>query len=274
MKKRWIALALLAVFFIWGFFENQMLTVTEYEIADERISEAFDGFRILHISDFHNATFGEENEKLLSRISELEPDIVVFTGDFVDSSRTDIPVALAFAEKAVQIVPCYYVAGNHEAKTEEFAQLEAGLRDAGVTVLRNESVSLMAGDSKLLLTGVDDPSFVKEKPEEQVMAEALAQLRQEDAYQILLSHRPELFRTYVESGVDLVFTGHAHGGMFRLPLLGGLVAPNQGIFPKYEEGSFTEGDTTMIVSRGVGNSIIPIRVNNPPEIVVAVLKRK
>ena len=123
--------------------------------------------------------------------------------------------------------------------------------------------------------GIDDPSFQEDYlfgDSESVVRQAIYDLQNEsDGYTILLSHRPELFDLYVETEMDLVFSGHAHGGQFRLPFVGGLVAPNQGFFPKYDAGLFSEGSTNMIVSRGVGNSIIPIRFNNRPEIIVATL---
>ena len=121
--------------------------------------------------------------------------------------------------------------------------------------------------------GIEDPSFQEDYlfgDSESVARQAIENLQNEsDGYMILLSHRPELFDLYVETEMDLVFSGHAHGGQFRLPFIGGLVAPNQGFFPKYDAGQFKEENTTMIVSRGVGNSIIPIRINNRPEIIVA-----
>ena len=124
--------------------------------------------------------------------------------------------------------------------------------------------------------GIDDPSFQEDYlfgDSGSVAQQAIENLQNEsDGYTILLSHRPELFDLYVDTGMDLVFSGHTHGGQFRLPFIGGLVAPNQGFFPKYDAGRFSKGNTTMIVSRGVGNSIIPIRFYNRPEIVVTMLK--
>jgi predicted MPP superfamily phosphohydrolase len=144
---------------------------------------------------------------------------------------------------------------------------------AGVVILENQKVQITREGESITLMGIEDPSFKEDYlfgDSESVARQAIEDLKNEsDGYTVLLSHRPELFDLYVDTGIDLVFSGHAHGGQFRLPLIGGLVAPNQGLFPKYDAGQFTEDNTTMIVSRGVGNSIIPIRINNRPEIIVA-----
>ena len=143
-------------------------------------------------------------------------------------------------------------------------------------ILENQKIQITREGESITLMGIDDPSFQEDYlfgDSESVARQAIENLQNEsDGYTILLSHRPELFDLYVDTGMDLVFSGHTHGGQFRLPFIGGLVAPNQGFFPEYDAGLFSEGSTTMIVSRGVGNSIIPIRFNNRPEIVVAELK--
>ena len=201
---------------------------------------------------------------------------VYLTGDMVDSRNTKVDIALKFAEQAVKIAPCYYVAGNHEARVEEYIDLKEGLMERGVTVLEDEKVEIEHMGESVVLVGVIDPSFETDYllgDDEAVMKSKLKELvKEEDGYIILLSHRPELFDSYVDNGVDLVFSGHAHGGQFRIPFIGGIVAPNQGVFPKYDAGVFTEDNTDMVVSRGVGNSIIPLRVNNRPEVVLVELE--
>ena len=277
MKKRWLlAGAVLAVMACWLLWENTALTVSRYSVSSDRVPEGFSGFRIVQVSDLHNASFGEDNRCLLAELEKTEPDIIVLTGDLVDSRRTDMGVALSFAEAAVKIAPCYYVAGNHEARITGLSELLDGLAEAGVTVLRNDAVTLTRDGDSLVLLGVDDPSFMADYltgDGAAVMAGSLAALTT-DAYTVLLSHRPELFDTYHQFGMDLVFSGHAHGGQFRLPFVGGLIAPNQGLFPKYDAGMFQQGNTSMVVSRGLGASIIPIRIGNPPEIVVTELCRE
>jgi len=257
---------------IWG---NTVLEINEYAIMSDKIPEAFAGFRIAQVSDLHNAEFGDDNEKLIELLSQTDPDMIVITGDLIDSRHTDIEIALEFARQVIYIAPIYYVSGNHEARVREYEDLKMGLADAGVNVLEDQKVQITREGESITLMGIDDPSFQEDYlfgDSESVARQAITDLQNEsDRYTILLSHRPELFDLYVDTEMDLVFSGHAHGGQFRLPFIGGLVAPNQGFFPKYDAGLFSVGSTNMIVSRGVGNSIIPIRFNNRPEIVVAVL---
>ena len=278
-KKRYfiaaaaIVLICLTIWTLWG---NTALKINEYEILSDRIPQGFGGFRIAQVSDLHNAEFGEENWKLIKMLSQTDPDIIVLTGDLIDSRQTDLDVALEFAWQAGKIARVYYVSGNHEARVPEYEDLKNGLVKVGAVILENQKVRITREGESITLMGIDDPSFQEKYlfgDAEGVAKQAISDLQDtSDGYTILLSHRPELFDTYVDSGVDLVFSGHTHGGQFRLPFVGGLVAPNQGFFPKYDAGQFDEENTTMIVSRGVGNSIIPVRFNNRPEIVVAQLK--
>ena len=268
-----LVLLCLGIWTLWG---NTALEVNEYEIVSDRIPEAFSGFRIAQVSDLHNAVFGESNEKLIQLLSQTDPDMIVITGDLIDSRHTDIEIALEFVRQAMKISPVYYVSGNHEARVREYADLKMGLTEAGVVVLENQKVQITQEGERITLMGIDDPSFREDYlfgDAESVARQAITDLQNEsDGYTVLLSHRPELFELYVDTGMDLVFSGHAHGGQFRLPFLGGLVAPNQGFFPEYDAGQFSEKNTNMIVSRGVGNSIIPLRFNNRPEIIVAELE--
>ena len=270
-----VSIALLVGLCVWTIWGNTALEINEYKIMSDKIPDAFSGFRIAQVSDLHNAEFGEDNEKLITMLSQTDPDIIVITGDLIDSRQTDLNVALEFAWQAGKIARVYYVSGNHEARVPEYEDLKNGLVKAGAVILENQKVRITREGESITLMGIDDPSFQENYlfgDAEGVAKQAISDLQDaSDGYTILLSHRPELFDTYVDSGVDLVFSGHAHGGQFRLPFVGGLVAPNQGFFPKYDAGLFSEGSTNMIVSRGVGNSIIPIRFNNRPEIIVATL---
>lgn len=268
--KRWIyvcIIVLLLITVIWCIYDNLRLTLTTYTVSSERIPSEFKGFRILQISDLHNANFGRNNETLIRTISNAKPDIIVITGDIVDSHRTDYDHAVHVAEAAAAIAPTYYVPGNHEARIGSFGKLSQLLSDAGVTVLRNQFVKIKKDDQQLYMIGLEDQTFTLRQHAETL--EVINSLSSVDTpYTILLSHRPELFNVYVKSNVDLVLSGHAHGGQFRLPVVGGLFAPGQGFFPTYDAGQFQTGNTTMIVSRGLGNSIFPFRFNNPPELVL------
>lgn len=267
------------ILLIWTVWSNKALMVSTISISSSHIPAAFSGFRIAQVSDLHNSEFGKNNTELLKLLSESRPDIIAITGDLIDANHTDVGIALGFAQESVRIAPTYYVTGNHEAASPQYDTLKAGLEEAGVIVLEDEAISLERGGETIALLGVADPDFmVKGDMFGEVPAMVSTKLKNligdESGYTILLSHRPELFETYVDGGIDLVFSGHVHGGQFRLPFIGGLVAPNQGLFPKYDAGLYTDGGTSMVVSRGIGNSIIPFRFNNRPEIVLVELNAK
>ncbi len=279
-KKRALLLSavlLLAALVIWTIWGNCTIQTTFYPVYDFRLPPGFEEYRIAQISDLHNAEFGTDNQKLLSILEKEAPDIIVITGDLVDSNHTDLDVAVDFTKRAAAIAPCYYVTGNHEAWLgKTYDKLETALRDGGITVLRNQTAVLEKGGDTVQLLGIDDPDFAESGSglfdlEEGIVAGEIEKAGAGEGYRILLSHRPEVFSTYVGCGIQLAFCGHAHGGQFRLPFLGGLVAPNQGFFPKYDGGVYEQDGTTMIVSRGIGNSILPVRFNNRPEVVIAIL---
>ena len=279
-KKRMIVFAVVATILlgliIWTAWGNTALELNRYIISSDRLPEAFDGYRIAHVSDLHNTEIGKDNEKLLAMLREADPDIIAITGDIIDSRNTDIDIVLQFTKTAMEIAPCYYVTGNHEARVSEYDELKAGLTEQGVIILEDKCIGLDKSEETISLLGVNDPSFQTDYlfgDSETVMQSKLQEIiNEEDTYTILLSHRPELFEVYTESKVDLVLSGHAHGGQFRLPFVGGLVAPNQGLFPKYDAGLYTEENTNMIVSKGIGNSILPFRFNNRPEVILIELK--
>ncbi len=247
---------------------NKSVVLTEYTVESERLPESFSGFRILQVSDLHNDEFGKDNKKLLSMMEEAKPDIIVITGDTIDSYGTEVEVAKSFLKKASKIAPCYYVTGNHEGREPlAFAELTDFFDSIGVTVLRGESVTLSQEGEAINIMGIDDPNFGSSV--EESLSVGLP-----EGYTVLLSHRPENFKAYVEAGADLVFCGHAHGGQFILPFIGGVYSPGEGLDPQYFRGIHTEGDTSMIVSRGLGNSVFPLRINNRPELVLAELRAK
>ena len=279
-RRRWLLLGVFLAGFlgviVWVAWGNTALVTTELSVRSEKLPAAFDGFRIVQVSDLHNASFGEGNAELLERVEQAQPDCIALTGDLVDSRHTDVDAALSFAREAAKIAPTYFVTGNHEARLEDLEQLLIGLEEAGVTVLENESILLEREGQSIVLAGVEDPSFHDDPllhDTEGVFERNLESLSPEEGrYTILLSHRPEFFDLYEKLGFDLVLTGHAHGGQFRLPGIGGLWAPGQGLFPEYDAGLYQQGGTAMAVSRGLGNSLFPFRVNNRPEIVAITLQ--
>lgn len=269
------------VFSFLAIYYNNALVLSEYEIKNSSVPESFCGFKVAQVSDLHNSTHGKDNEKLLSILKKAEPDIIVLTGDIIDSYHTEVEVSVAFVKEAIKIAPCYYVTGNHESRVPEDADyLFREMIESGVYMLNNTCIEIPSPTENgegILLIGIDDPTFF---PEATYLGsdvtvdsklEEILPKKHEEKFTLLLSHRPELFEVYVENNVDLTLSGHAHGGQFRLPFVGGLYAPHQGVFPKYDSGLYQENGCSMLVSRGIGNSIFPFRLFNKPEVILVEL---
>lgn len=275
-----LALAVLAALLLAGnAWANARVWNARVEIRDEKIPAAFDGFVLCQVSDVHNEARGEGNAALLRALREAAPDLICITGDFLDSRRTDLDFALELAGQLAEIAPAVYATGNHEARRMDLSALEAGLAALGVQVLRDDWMPLARGGEEIALLGLDDPGFAA--GEDWTLAEGLDQTQARlsallaqagDRFSLVLSHRPELLPAYAEAGADLVLSGHAHGGQVRLPGIGGLFAPGQGILPRLTSGVHARGETRLVVSRGLGNSAFPLRVFNPPEIVTVTLR--
>lgn len=278
-RKRWIVLAalcaLLACLIPYLLWANAALTVSHVELD---LLPGEGSFTIAQVSDLHNAEFGGGNRELLAILEEAEPDLIAITGDLIDSRRTDPAPALAFLEGAVELALVCYVTGNHEFRAyDAYQDLKSQMEELGVIVLENESMVLE--EVPLRVIGLDDPSFgVRSDPSatpEQILQGALTALApqagEEDLRTVLLAHRPEYVELYAQHGADLVLSGHAHGGQVRLPGVGGLYAPGQGFLPAYTSGLYQIGETSLVVSRGLGNSLFPLRVNNRPEVVLVKL---
>ncbi len=253
-------------------YSNQHIVVSEYHISDDDIPTGFEGYRIVQLSDLHNATFGTDRNTLTEKVAALLPDLIVLTGDMVDASNhTDYDKALLTLKELPAIAPTYYVYGNHELllPRNEMNAFVSMLSVCGVQYLNDETVSLTASNGDTLtLIGLNDLSLTGFALEN-IMAD-----EQKTQFHLLLAHEPQLLASYAATGVDLVLSGHAHGGQFRFPFIGGLYAPDQGVLPKLTEGIHTQDDTTMIISRGIGNSEFPLRLFNQPEIVCITLHPK
>lgn len=268
-KKILILILIIIILIPFCLYQNKHLVITTYTYESEKLGADLDGYRIVQISDLHNAEFGKENKKLLETIRSCSPDIIIITGDLVDSNHTNVERAVAFVKEAVKIAPVYYVTGNHEywLDPSENEQMMQGILAAGAYDLDDEAVRIEKGDSSFLLVGLDD---------QHLSDETLKNLLQEQKNElsIVLAHEPQYLQNYANAEADLVLTGHAHGGQIRLPFVGGIVAPDQGFLPEYISGQYNSADTEMIVSRGLGNSIIPVRLFNYPEVVCVELRCK
>ncbi len=265
-------LVLITAFLIY---DNTNLMISNVEYRNEKIPKSFDDFSICQISDLQGVEFGEDHENIIDKISSISPDIIVITGDLIDRRRYDLDTALEFAQKAMEIAPTYYVSGNHETDSNHYEEIINGLINIGVNVLEDDYTTITLNGESIKLIGAIDPSlYTGENGEiDTSYLEAYLSTHQEsEDFQILLSHRPELFDIYVKYNMDLVLAGHAHGGQIRLPFLGGVYVPDQGFFPEFDSGLHEENGTSMYISRGLGNSTFPLRVFNRPEIVNIILK--
>ncbi|NLX70326.1 MAG: metallophosphoesterase [Clostridiales bacterium] len=275
MNKLIIVITIICV---WAFLylENNYITTTQINIKFPKLPDTFDGYKIVHLSDLHNKRFGEDQKNLVRKIEDAHPDIIVFTGDLIDSRRFNAETSLDLMKRIVNIAPIYYVPGNHEWRSGRLETLCNDLKDIGVNVLCNAYDVIGKDGDGIYIIGIDDPSIyqaedIETKVVKREIDRMMDEIQDNDAFKILLAHRPDMFPLYSDYGFNLVLSGHAHGGQIRLPFIGGLVAPNQGVLPEYTSGEYKMGDSTMVVSRGLGNSIFPQRLFNHPEVVVLTL---
>jgi hypothetical protein len=254
---------------------NYVIVTTEYTVSGANLPSSFDGYRIAQLSDVHAAEFfNEENLYLVSQIEDAQPDLIVITGDLIDE-KEDYSKEGLIAENLIsaitRIAPVMYVTGNHEWATDHLDELLEMMKSYGVTVLQNEYVLLEKNGESIVVAGVDDPcGYADMKTVDALMEEI--QTQQPGKYTVLLSHRNDKIDTYADLGFDLVLCGHAHGGVVRLPGTDGLIGSNREWFPDYTSGLYTQGSTSMVVSRGIGNHTGVPRFLNNPHIPVAVLK--
>lgn len=261
------------------------IDLTKLNIEDNYLPESFNGCRILHVSDLHNCDFGDRQEKLIQLSRQQKPDYIFITGDMIDQYHAGMKQACLYIRGLIKIAPVFYVTGNHEWEIQEEVRRAffSFLRRSGVVILHDEIVELKKEESSIQLIGIDDPYAALRKLgkiDDSLFAKyflkrlSILNQRKKGMYTILLSHRPEFINYYSKVKINLVFSGHAHGGQFRLPILGSVLAPHQGFFPKYAEGIICKEDTSMIVSRGLGDSLFPVRIGNFPELLLVTLYKK
>lgn len=261
--------------FLWT--EDKHIVTTHYTYRSKNLPKSFDGYKILQVSDFHNAYFGRRSKNLLKAVEEAAPDTIVITGDIVDRRTPNLKRAAVLIEKITKIQETFYITGNHEAHYKHFNKLYEVIGRSDVRNITKHSAVLERNGEKINLTGINDVWFFGDEVNPKTYRDFKQELRNKVSelphdFTVLLAHRPELLSIYSKNDVDLVFCGHAHGGQIRLPVVKGLYAPHQGVNPKYTEGMHEQNGTTMMVSRGLGNSRFPFRVFNHPEVVVVELR--
>ncbi len=293
-KKYWfIILAVLAASVIWNIYWNSGIVVRSYVHSNGDIPEAFDGWRIVQLTDIHSVRNEKQGQMIYEKTAAQDPDVICMTGDLVDSRYyaehgvEGESLTLALIEKLVQLAPVYFIYGNHEMillDDPERNPFKVALEEMGVQIINNDTVRISAehGEDEMIIAGIQDPStlykdyqyaYLDNNGERmEAMLDVVTEGIGNEDYVLLLSHRPEYLEMYDQYPVDLCLTGHAHGGQFRLPFIGGVYAPGQGFFPKYTVGLYETADLEMYVGTGIGNSVIPVRVFNPPEIIMVELK--
>ncbi|NTW96824.1 MAG: metallophosphoesterase [Erysipelotrichaceae bacterium] len=252
---------------ITGSLPNFKITSTQYEVESSKIPLSFDGYKIVQVSDLHNASFGKNQRKLISSIKAEDPDLIVFTGDMVGSWIPDYQNALILIREAIKIAPVLVVDGNHDARLKTYPIQKQAMIDAGAIILEDESYPITIIDSSIQILGLKERFKVKDR------ASPIKDLVDSDTFSLLLAHHPENFLDYVQAKVDLVLVGHTHGGQFRF-FDQGIYSPDQGLFPKYSDHLITQDSTSMIISRGLGESVLPLRLYNGPELVIITLRAK
>ncbi len=270
-----LALAVGGVF--WFRWQCWGLQATHTDVALAGLPQGFDGYRIVHLSDLHGHEYGDGSRDLLQQVREQAPDLIVITGDLIDQEE-QLQMIPALARGLAAIAPAYYVTGNHEWALGSGAvkELKGLLGQCGVTVLSNQYEILERDGGAIVLAGVDDPNGYAD----QTTPEELHAWIQEEApglTTVLLAHRNDHFGQYANAGYDFVMSGHGHGGIVRLPFIGGLIGTDRRFFPPWTSGAYTLGDSTLFVSRGLGNNTVPIkgfRIFNRPELAVVTLRVK
>ena len=273
-KYRWLriliaAVVILAALAAWFFWQQNGLKKQVVNVTSSDLPAAFDGLRIVHLSDNHGKEFGENNEKLLQAVAQLEPDLIALTGDLIDQ-ESQLAMVPALAKGLAAIAPTYYVTGNHEWAVHCVPELKQLLADCGVRVLSNEYELWELEGATLAIAGVDDPNG----PADQKTGDELRSEIDAD-YTILLTHRNTVF-DYAGWGYDLVLCGHGHGGIFRVPLVDkGVLSTDRTFFPEFDGGLYQFADGGFCFeSRGLGSNTVPIqafRLFNRPDLPLIIL---
>ncbi len=276
-----ITIFIIAVAFIIYFIvDTKKLETTEHVIYSERLPDQFDGFRITFLSDLHQAEFSENQENLIKQVEATDPDIIVVGGDVVSALPETFDKTTFFFNAMANIAPLYYTPGNHESHDGSFYKMLSYLNDIDMKVLFNQTDTLTIGSQSIDIIGLRDPGFAPDIKINKTAVIAERELKSlvpvaPENFSVLISHRPDYYEIYEQSKLDVVLTGHAHGGQLRVPFIGALVAPGQGLFPKYTDGVHYFNDTAMVISRGLGVSdLLPIRTFNRPEVVLVVLRKE
>ncbi|MDD6211694.1 MAG: metallophosphoesterase [Clostridiales bacterium] len=265
--------------------EKNKLKTVSYQVKSPELPKSFHGFRVGVLSDLHNCRLGEANRYLLDLCRKEKPDCFFLAGDWITEEKlkkqsVHFQEALDVLEQMIEIAPVYYGMGNHEQRWKEkgegfqlsFEEYRNHLEALGVVLLDNQSCLIHRGESSLRITGLALPNTYYSKTKRVTLtAEEITSLTgpaDKEHFQILLAHTPQFYSAYMNWGADLALAGHYHGGVIRIPGLGGLISTNFRLFPRYDHGRYEKDGREMIVTSGLGCHTIPVRWNNPPEMVI------
>ncbi|UNC93766.1 metallophosphoesterase [Candidatus Contubernalis alkaliaceticus] len=252
-------------FISYLFYEVNSIAVTKYVVPIKNLPLSFDGFTILHLTDLHSKEYGNNQKRLINLINQHEFDMVAITGDVIDKDNPAVMPTINLIRGLPQ-KPIFFVPGNHEWRTNY--TIKEPLLAEGIQILENSNEKFIKGDNHLWIIGVDDPYLEKDDLDKALEG------THDSSPRLLLAHAPNIYSSAIHSNVDLVMAGHTHGGQVRLPFVGAIIAPGQGLFPKLDYGMFQSKATTMIINGGLGESVLPVRFNNRPEILLITLERK
>ncbi|MEG0356414.1 MAG: metallophosphoesterase [Christensenellaceae bacterium] len=243
-------------------FNNNTIEFSHYGIYSEKVKNEL---TIAHLSDLHEKEFGLHNKQLFDKVESVNPDFIAMTGDIVahEKQKTlNSDYTKRLARGLSKIAPTYFVTGNHERKF--FKQIKTMFDEYGIITVKEKMHTILVKETTINLSGMDDISF-----EDSDVLKSVLPFKKSEGFNVFLAHRPEYFPLYINKNIDLILCGHTHAGQIRFPVIGSFAMSGQGLFPKYMQGEFVEGNTTMIISRGLGSSGYPaVRINNPPELVV------
>lgn len=299
MQSYLILAVLFIIIILWTAVEQKQLTTTKYSAASKRLPKEFDNIGFVVLADLHNYNFGKSNERLIKRIDALMPEFIIVAGDMINKGMACYPSnAYTLLSELAKKYKIYYAYGNHEQRWEKslnetvenanarpenpdpsWVVYKEKLSGMNVTFLDNESTFHTRNKVKIRITGVSIDKTFFERSRIPAMEEgylnSLIGEKKGKEYQILIAHNPVYFEEYAKWGADLTISGHLHGGLVRLPGVGGVISPQVRLFPKYSAGNFTNnGQQQMVVSRGLGSHSAMPRMFNAPEIVYITLKNE
>lgn len=273
MKKIRRLLALLALFALaagFVYWQNFTLQVEPVELFFESLPPQFDGLRVAELSDLHGRSFGKNNVRLLRTLQKARPDMICICGDLFDE-KADLTMLGPLLTGLTDIAPVYYVTGNHEWQVKNLREILQKMRAWGVTVLENEGRVLSRGGAEMVVAGVHDPCGPYDMKTPAALVRELRSAQGND-FILMLSHRNDELAMWSQLGVQLVLSGHCHGGVVRLPFVGGVFGTRRELFPEYDAGVYRQDGTTLFVSRGLGYTNVHFRLFNRPHVPIMILK--